>query len=618
MSQRLVVSMYFLALCFISSATEWHVTIKGSDQNPGTIQQPFRTINKGAQVAQAGDTITVHAGVYREWVQPRRGGLGDDKRITYRAAPGETVFIKGSEQITTWKRVGKDLWQVTLPNSFFGAYNPYQDSIHGDWFNNKGQLFHTGEVFINNKPLPEQHNLGALNKVDGWFCQSDAATTSIWLRSTTDPNKQLTEINVRPTCFYPLEPGINFLTISGFNFSQAATQWAAPTAEQVGMVATHWCKGWIIENNRISSSKCVGITLGKERSTGHNVWSADTASLNRDGNIHYIEVVFRTLRNGWSKEKVGSHTVRNNVIYNCGQAGICGSMGAAFSTIEGNHIYDTWTDRRYDGAEIAGIKFHGAIDAVIAGNRLHNCGRGLWLDWMTQGTRVTRNLLYDNSNEDFFIEVNHGPYVVDNNISLSATSVRCQSQGGAYVHNLFAGAIFVYPDLERFTPYFLPHSTNIAGLATIWGGDDRWYYNVFVGTQDPKAIHPDFHGLKDYDKARFPPSIRRNVYLGGATPSTKDSLQIVIAKNLQWQMEEVGGKLLLQLNVDSVWAVQSVPITNSTAFSLTRVSKQKFESADGRPIFFDYDFWGQQRSEINNVLGPFFRLVTGINQFRIW
>ena len=45
-----------------------------------------------------------------------------------------------------------------------------------------------------------------------------------------------------------------------------------------------------------------GITLGKERGTGHNVWSADAENVNRDGNIHYIEVLFRVLRNGWNKE----------------------------------------------------------------------------------------------------------------------------------------------------------------------------------------------------------------------------------------------------------------------------------------------------------------------------
>jgi hypothetical protein len=144
------------------------------------------------------------------------------------------------------------------------------------------------------------------------------------------------------------------------------------------MVSTNWNKGWIIENNVISESKCSGITLGKERSTGQNVWSADKGNVYNDGNIHYIEVVFKVLRYGWNKEHIGSHIVRNNTIFDCGQTGICGSMGAAFSMIENNHIYNINAKRQFTGAEIGGIKFHAAVDAVIKHNRIHDTPRAIW------------------------------------------------------------------------------------------------------------------------------------------------------------------------------------------------------------------------------------------------
>ena len=133
--------------------------------------------------------------------------------------------------------------------------------------------------------------------------------------------------------------------------SQAATQWAAPTAEQPGLIGTHWSKGWIIENNEVSNSKSVGITLGKERGTGQNVWMNNPV---KDGATHYNEVIFRALEIGWSKEKIGSHIVRNNEIFRWGQAGIVGSLGAVFSQIYGNHIHDVWIKRIFTGAEMAG------------------------------------------------------------------------------------------------------------------------------------------------------------------------------------------------------------------------------------------------------------------------
>ena len=53
----------------------------------------------------------------------------------------------------------------------------------------------------------------------------------------------------------------------------------------------------------------------------------------------YTEIVFANLQDGWCREKIGGHILRNNEIYNCGQAGIVGCMGGAFSTITGNHIH---------------------------------------------------------------------------------------------------------------------------------------------------------------------------------------------------------------------------------------------------------------------------------------
>jgi hypothetical protein len=260
---------------------------------------------------------------------------------------------------------------------------------------------------------------------------------------------------------------------------------AAPTAEQIGLIGTHWSKGWIIENNVISDSKCSGITLGKDRKTGHNVWSKDRS---KDGAIHNNEVVVRALEAGWSREKIGSHIVRNNTISDCEQTGICGSLGAAFSQIANNHIYNIWTKRQFGGAEMAGIKIHASIDMLIKNNRLHNTGRAMWMDWMAQGTRITGNLCYDNSTDDLYVEVDHGPYLVDNNLFLSGISLFDMSEGGAYVHNLMTRKIVSFPERGRSTPYHQAHSTALAGLKNITGGDNRFYNNILVsGTGGDQA-----------------------------------------------------------------------------------------------------------------------------------
>jgi len=267
---------YFLLLsCHLLSAKEYHVSVKGNDSNSGSVQKPFKTINRAVYFAVAGDTITVHAGTYREWVKPVRSGLSNEKRIVFRAAPGEEVFIKGSEAIQDWVNVQGTVWKVTIPNSFFGKYNPYKDSIYGDWFTSFGKTHHTGEVYINGKSLYEVNTLdkvmhakiltGAIDSIGStysWYCETNDSITTLWANfHQYQPNTELVEINIRPNCFYPVKTGINYLTITGFHFSQAATQWAPPTAEQPGLIGTNWSKGWIIENNSISDSKCSDISI---------------------------------------------------------------------------------------------------------------------------------------------------------------------------------------------------------------------------------------------------------------------------------------------------------------------------------------------------------------------
>jgi hypothetical protein len=623
----LAVAIFISAQAF---AKEYHVSKKGSDANEGSRSKPFRTISAAVQVAYAGDTITVHAGIYREWIKPLRGGESDLKRIVYRAAPGGKTEIRGSEVITGWKKEKNGIWKVTIPKTWFGDYNPYKDLIVGDWFSNKGRIHHTGEVFLNGKSLYEKETLekvirpAALKVKDSvgstytWYCNSDAQNTTIWANfQKFNPNKELVEISTRKTCIYPEKPGINYITISGFRISQAATQWAAPTAEQVGMVATHWNKGWTIENNVISDSKCSGITLGKERGTGHNVWSADKSV---DGSIHYVETIFKTLRNGWNKENIGSHIVRNNTIFNCEQTGVCGSMGAAFSTIENNYIYNICTKRQFFGQEVAGIKFHGAIDVAIRNNRIQTCARGIWLDWMTQGTRVSRNLMYHNDIEDLFIEVSHGPFMVDNNILLSPVAINTQSQGGAYLHNLIMGSVYKRPDQGRFTPYHLAHSTEIAGLSTIYSGDDRYYNNIFVGIGEKKiADGRHVYGSETYDNAKLPVFINDNVYYNGAKPfKGEKAYGGSTAHNPGIKLEEKAGQVYLHLTFDQPFSKHQVKMVNTALLGRAKVSHVFFENPDGTPLKVDMDYFGNLRSDENKIAGPFAKVDTGKVTLKVW
>lgn len=72
-----------------------YVATDGSDTNPGTIDQPWKTIQKAADSVDAGATVYVRGGVYNGAVTINVSGTPGDP-ITFRSHPGETAIIDGS------------------------------------------------------------------------------------------------------------------------------------------------------------------------------------------------------------------------------------------------------------------------------------------------------------------------------------------------------------------------------------------------------------------------------------------------------------------------------------------------------------------------------------------
>ena len=132
------------------------------------------------------------------------------------------------------------------------------------------------------------------------------------------------------------------------------------------MIGPHWSKGWVIEDCEVYGSRCCGISLGKYLDPENDMyftkkWVKSPTQMERDA-------VCRGQFHGWTKERIGSHTVRRCHIHHCEQTGIVGRMGAVFSTIEDNHIHDICTSSQLRGAETAGIKLHAGIDVTIRRN----------------------------------------------------------------------------------------------------------------------------------------------------------------------------------------------------------------------------------------------------------
>lgn len=637
----------FLLMCMFSTVTfaqskiqgtEYHVSPKGDDANIGSLAHPFKTISAAAQVAMPGDIITVHEGVYREQITPPRGGNSDRQRIVYQAAKGERVVVKGSEIIKGWTKLKNDTWEVKIPNSFFGEFNPYKELIHGDWFTPtpKDRKYHRGAVYLNGDWLMEAAKqdevMNAANEKNQlWWTEAGADTTTIWAQfKNVDPNNELVEINVRPTVFYPAQSFINYITLRGFTMEQAATNWAPPTAEQTGLIGTHWSKGWIIENNVVKYSKCVGIALGK--------YGDDHDNNKTESAEGYVGTINRALAYGWNKGTIGGHIVRNNTVAYCEQTGIVGSMGCAFSIIEGNTIHDIHVRHLFTGAEMAGIKFHGAVDVQIANNHIYRTNMGIWLDWMAQGAQIKNNLFHDNYSHDIFLEVDHGPITVYNNVMLSATNLLMNSSGVAFVHNIFGGNVRVINYDSRLTPYHKPHSTFVAALHDNPGGDIQFINNLFVNHGNPSS----------YSKALLPVRFTGNVYTRGTAriqdvktdapkrfgemnKNAKESMdkyheQNAIENNAVIDssfnaaarlLDENGGNIYLEMAFNKSWLSTKRKMVSTATLTKAIVPDLPFENTDGTPFKIDTDFLGRKRNVSNPSPGPFEITGSGIQKIKL-
>jgi hypothetical protein len=614
-------------------AREYHVAKYGNDKNTGTKEAPFLTISRAAKLADEGDTVIVHEGEYREYVNPDHGARNELGRITYMAAEGEKAVIKGSEIVTGWKKTD-GLWTVSVDNAIFGDYNPYEVEVDGDWMARPlDYKKHTGMVYFDGEPLLEaSHADDCKEREMTWFASvSDDITVITANFAEKDPNAALTEINVRRSCFVPEKTGLNYITVKGFEIAHAATPWAPPTADQIGMIGPHWAKGWIIEDNIIHDARCSAVSLGKEVSTGHNVYSRYHR---KPGYNYQYEAMLAGYRMGWRKENIGSHIVRNNIIYNCGQNGVVGHMGGSYSEIYGNEIYHIGDRNEFWGHELGAIKLHALIDTQIHHNLIHDCHMGVWLDWQAQGARMSCNVFYRN-HIDMKWEVTHGPHLVDNNILGSEQNFQNAAMGGAYVHNLFLGGMYHYEIIDRSTPYHLPHSTEMMGCSLVYRGDDRFYNNIFMNTQTAENRRflvglGHYNGAPDteeeyiqtvWDKfgkcdatqfATVPqPVYTAHNYYGDSVPAyERDHTAIKSETASDAKITEENGNVYLEMTIDESFATLTPAVVDTKRLGMPRISEAPYENPDGSPITIDFDLFGNKRGE-HPTAGPIENIGTG-------
>ena len=447
----------------------------------------WQTINRAAQLAQPGDTVLVHAGVYRERVAPARGGQ-PGQPIVYQAAPGETVTIKGSELWQpAWRKLSdnRPVFAGTLDAGLFAGerIHPYRALLKQS---PAGHRYTLGQVFVDGEPFREVDSLPALDD-----------TPSTWMASRTGdllyihfpdeqraPTKRMVEITVRDRIFAPHRRGLGYVHVKGFTMEHCANQFPAefwrsdsPQAGALGCRAGHH---WLIANNTVRFAKSIGIDCGYE---GKDLEGRQPTPQNS-----------------------GHHLIRHNRVTDNGCCGIAG-MRSTGTRIVGNVIErNNWN--HHTAPEIAGIKVHYFVDGLIEGNLIRdNEAHGIWLDNVYRNSRVTRNLVLANRGNGVFVELGEGPVLIDNNvIALTRVSVNQSDPRGDglyshdasgihFVHNLVFGNHGFAAFHRKVTLRPRAGASRITLLNNLFIDNDAGYVNLPYPGPDAQDNRSDHHVL---------------------------------------------------------------------------------------------------------------------------
>ncbi len=299
---------------------------------------------------------------------------------------------------------------------------------------------------------------GALNP-QLWFGQVDQEKTTIWAQFPgVNPNEQQVEINVRQTVFYPEKTGVNYITVRGF--TMRARRHALGAADgradrpdrhplEQGLdhreqrrSATPYARA-----SRWGSTATSGTTppptppratsrpsSGASRTAGTRRPSATTSSATTPSRT----ASRRASSAAWAPRSARSPAT-SSTTSTCGSSSPAPRWRASSSTAP--------STSRSAATTSTGPAW----------------GSG-WTGWpRARASRATCSTT--TTSEDLFVEVDHGPFLVDNNIFLSPTYAAERVAGRRLCPQPHRRGLVINPYDGRQTPFHKAHSTEVAGHA---------------------------------------------------------------------------------------------------------------------------------------------------------
>ena len=128
----------YLLIIFISSisATDYYVSNNGNDNNAGTVDNPFLTIQKAADVMSAGDICYIRQGNYHEVVSMNNNDGSESAPLIFSAYENERVLLDGTVLLeSSWEVYSGNIWKTTLDFPVWQLFSNRQEMVMARWPN---------------------------------------------------------------------------------------------------------------------------------------------------------------------------------------------------------------------------------------------------------------------------------------------------------------------------------------------------------------------------------------------------------------------------------------------------------------------------------------------------
>ncbi|NOU93755.1 hypothetical protein GC093_11050 [Paenibacillus sp. LMG 31456] len=422
----------------------------------------FKFINDAAQAAQPGDTVLIYGGTYRETVVAPRGGSNENTRITYKAAPGQQVIIKGSDLAPSWSfDNASQTWMKTLPNSYFGSFNPFGTHWAKGNLPGSTQLRTAGSVYLNDSLLTERASLSEVqNTPHTWIAKVDSVTTTVYANFGVDPNANTVELTKRKQVF-TASWNTGYITVDGLTIMHGAgtkdiDYWRPAAIPMEGALSTNGGYNWIIQNSVLKHNGGVALDFGLGSAMNEAKYGTPA--------------------------KYGYHIIRNNIIKDNNTNGAFAYKGPFTEVYHNKFINNNALNTGLLSEAYLKIIDNGT-GANIHDNYFYSnqswMSYPVWLDSEVQNYKFSRNVIVTtNKDSVFFDEANYGSNVIDDNVFIGSGVSILESQGTSLVHNMF---------IDSNVSFNATHFPGFPGLQ-VQGADIDGYRHMMLyrpGTLDP-------------------------------------------------------------------------------------------------------------------------------------